>query len=223
MLAIDDTSETKFPTTAQRRRGLGPTKKGNAYGVLVHAMIAVDATSGACLGLVGGEVWNRPGVNPIPHRERSPAERESMRWLNPAEQAKQVLQPAAMVTVVDDRESDFYAKWVTVPEAGIHMLTRTMQDRRLATGGLLFAAAAEFPVAGTRNGELPARDPGQPRRTAVVEVRYGEVEICRPRQAPDRSLPKTVRLRVVEVPEIDPPADVEPLPPPSQGQAIGGC
>ncbi len=96
VLAIDDTSETKFPTTAQRRRGLGPTKKGNAYGVLVHAMIAVDAMSGACLGLVGGEVWNRPGVNPVPHRERPPEERESMRWLNAAAQAKQVLKPAAI-------------------------------------------------------------------------------------------------------------------------------
>jgi hypothetical protein len=57
----------KFPTTAQRRRDLGPVGKGNAYGVLVHAMIAVDATSGSCLGLVGGDVWSRDGVNPIPH------------------------------------------------------------------------------------------------------------------------------------------------------------
>jgi hypothetical protein len=31
-------------------------------------MIAVDATSGSCLGLVGGDVWSRDGVNPIPHR-----------------------------------------------------------------------------------------------------------------------------------------------------------
>jgi len=211
VLAIDDTSETKFPTTAQRRRGLGPTKKGNAYGVLVHAMVAVDAIGGACLGLVGGAVWNRPGVNPIPHCERPPEERESMRWLNAAAQAKLVLRPAAMVTVVDDRESDFYAKWASVPQVGFHMLTRTMQDRRLATGGMLFATAADFPVAGTRKVELPARDPGKPKRAAVVELRYGEVEICRPRQEQDRSLPKTVRLRVVQAQEIDPPTDVEPL------------
>ncbi len=211
VLAIDDISEVKFPTTAQRRRGLGPVKKGNAHGVLVHAMIAVDAMSGACLGLVGGEIWNRPGVNPIPHHDRPPEERESMRWLNAAAQAKQVLRPAAMVTVVDDRESDFYAKWASVPQAGFHMLTRTMQDRRLATGGMLFATAAEFPVAGKRKVELPARDPGKPKRTAVVELRYGEVEICRPRQEQDWSLPKTVRLRVVEAREIHPPADVEPL------------
>jgi len=211
VLAIDDTCEVKFPTTAQRRRGLGPVKKGNAYGVLVHAMIAVDAMSGACLGLVGGEIWNRPGVNPIPHRERPLEERESMRWLNAAEQAKQVLKPAAMVTVVDDRESDIYAKWASVPEAGFHLLTRTMKDRRLATGGMLFAAAAECPIAGRHKIELPARDPGRRKRTAVVELRYGEVEICRPQQEPNRSLPKTVRLRLVEAREVDPPAGVEPL------------
>lgn len=29
VLAIQDTTEVKFPTTAQRRRGLGPVKKGN--------------------------------------------------------------------------------------------------------------------------------------------------------------------------------------------------
>jgi hypothetical protein len=55
VLAIQDTTEVKFPTTAQRRRGLGPVKKGNTYGVVAHAMIAVDADSHACLGLVGGD------------------------------------------------------------------------------------------------------------------------------------------------------------------------
>jgi hypothetical protein len=210
VLAIDDTCEVKFPTTAPRRRGLGPVKKGNAYGLLVHSMIAVDGASGACLGLVGGQIWTRDGVNPTPHRERPPAERESMRWLDAAAQAKQVLQPAAMVTVVDDRESDIYAKWASVPEPGLHMLTRAMQDRRLAAGGMLFAAADAFPAAGKRSIDLRPHEPGQARRQAVVEVRYGGVEICRPQQE-DRSLPRTVRLRLMEVREVDPPVDAEPL------------
>ncbi len=211
VLAIDDSCEVKFPTAAQRRRGLGPVKKGNSYGLLVHSTIAVDANSGACLGLVGGQIWTRPGVNPIPHRERPLEERESMRWLDAAAQAKQVLQLAATVTMVDDRESDIYAKWASVPTDGFDMLTRVMKDRRLATGGMLYAAAAGFPVVGQRQINLPARDPGKPKRTAVVEMRYGEVEIRRPDQEPDRSLPKRVRLRVVEAKEVDPPADVEPL------------
>ena len=54
VLAIQDTTAVTFPTQAQRRRGLGPIKSGNAYGLLVHAMLAVDADSHACLGLVGG-------------------------------------------------------------------------------------------------------------------------------------------------------------------------
>jgi hypothetical protein len=211
VLAIQDRCEVKFPTTAQRRRGLGPVKKGNAYGVLVHAMIAVDATSGSCLGLVGGDVWSRDGVNPIPHRQRPLAERESVHWVDTAQQAKQVLKPAAMVTVVADREADIYPSWASVPEANVHLLGRAMKDRLLAGGGTLFAAATDFPATGRRKVELPARDPGRPKRTAVVELRHGEVAICRPQQETDHSLPPTVRLRLVDVREIDPPEATEPL------------
>jgi hypothetical protein len=210
VLAIDDTCELKFPTTAQRRRGLGPVKKGKAYGLLAHSMIAVDAGSGACLGLVGGQVWTRDGVNPIPHSQRPMEERESMRWLDAAAQAKRVLHAAAMVTVVDDRESDIYAKWASVPDTDFHMLTRLMTDRRLASGGMLSAAADGFPVAGRQTIELRPHEPGQATRAAVVELRCGEVEICRP-QNEDRSLPETVRLQLIEVREVDPPADVEPV------------
>src|ERR1051325_2527721 len=48
--AIQDTSEIKSATTAHDRRGLGKVGKGNVYGVLLHAMMAVDAQSGHCLG-----------------------------------------------------------------------------------------------------------------------------------------------------------------------------
>jgi hypothetical protein len=211
VLLIEDRSEVKFPTTAQRRRGLGPVKKGNAYGVLVHAMIAVDAASGSCLGLVGGDVWTRDGVNPVAHRCRPLAERESVHWVDTAQQAKQVGQSAALMTVVADREADIYPLWGTVPDPNCHVLTRAMSDRSLISGATLFAVAAKFPVAGRREIELPARDPGQRKRRVLLELRYGEVEICRPRGERDRSLPPSVRLRLIEVQEINPPEDAAPL------------
>ena len=211
VLAIQDTCEVKFPTTAQRRRDLGPVKKGNAYGVLVHAMIAVDAPTGACLGLVGGEVWTRDGVVETDHRDRPLSERESKRWLATAEQAKTVLRSAAMVTVVGDREADIYAKWASVPGQNFHVLTRAMNDRRLAGGGLLFATMATFPVVGQRTIELPAREPGRAARTAKLELRFGTVEIARPSSEWDRSLAKTVTLRAIDVREIDTPPGIEPL------------
>jgi hypothetical protein len=121
-----DTTEVKFPTTAQRRRGLGPVKHANTYGVLVHASlplrrweIAVDATTNACLGLVGGEVWTRPGVVTERHRDRPFDDRESHRWLATAEPARQVLRPAAMITAVPDREGDIYPKWASTRLAGL--------------------------------------------------------------------------------------------------------
>ena len=211
VLPIEDRSEVTFPTTAQRRRGLGPVKKGNACGVLVHAMLAVDATSGSCLGLVGGDVWSRDGVNPVPHRQRPLAERESAHWVDTAQQAKSVVPSAARVTVVADREADMYPLWATVPSPNCHVLTRAMGDRVLAGEGMLFAAAEHFPVAGRRSIELPARDVGKPKRTVVLELRYGEVAIRRPSGERDHSLPPSVRLRLIEVHAVDPPAGEEPL------------
>jgi len=90
------------------------------------------------------------------------------------------------------------------------MLTRTMNGRRLAAGGMLFAAADGLPPAGRRGIELRPHEPGHAKRRAVGEARYGDVAICRPQQE-ERALPGTVRRRLMEVHEVDPPAAVEPL------------
>ena len=70
VLAIQDTSEIHFSTRPKHRRGLGEVGKGNARGVLAHVMVAVDAESEACLGLVAGEVWTRCGRVGVPHAKR---------------------------------------------------------------------------------------------------------------------------------------------------------
>jgi hypothetical protein len=211
VLAIQDTCEVKFPTTAQRRRGLGPVKSGNTFGVLIHSMIAVDAANGACLGLVGGDVWTRPGVVTTPHRDRPLSQRESRRWLETAEQAQAVLAPASMITVISDREGDIYPGWATVPTDQCHLLVRAMVDRRLKGGGTLFGAAAHFRPAGQRKIEIQPHAAGQTKRAATVELRFGEVTALRPRDEKDRGLPKTVTLRLIEVEEISPPEGTEPL------------
>jgi hypothetical protein len=211
VLAIQDRSEVRFPTRAQRRRGLGPIGHGNIHGVLVHAMLAVDATSGACLGLVGGDVWSRAGVNPVPHRERSLAERESSYWIGTARQAKQVLSSAALVTMMADREADLYPLWGSVPEAGFHVLIRSGKDRMLSDGGRLSAAAAAFPVSGRRAISLPARGLAEPARKAIVELRYGAVAIRRPEHEDTPDLPPSVSLRVVDVREVGAAPGVEPV------------
>jgi hypothetical protein len=215
VLAIQDTTEVHFATKVRRRRGLGQCGHGNAYGLLAHTMIAVDAGSHACLGLVGGTIWNRKQRVKTPLRRRALSERESRRWVETAEQAQEVLAGAAMVTVVSDREGDIYPSWGRLPAAGFHVLNRVMSDRRLAgevaEGTTLYTAAAGFAVAGTACLVLPARLPERAARKARVEIRFGEVTIARPVNEKDRSLPETVCLRLIEVREINPPNGVEAL------------
>src|SRR5207244_13153737 len=59
VLAIQDTSEINFATTAERRRGLGEIGKGNGRGVLLQQKLAVDAASGRCIGMLSGQGWSR--------------------------------------------------------------------------------------------------------------------------------------------------------------------
>ena len=213
VLAIQDTTEVHFATKPKRRRGLGQCGHGNAYGLLAHTMMAVDADSGACLGLVTGRIWNRKTVQRTPLRCRALEQRESNRWVEVPEAAKPVLARAAMVTVIADREGDIYPTWGRVPDETVHVLTRVMSDRCLIGAGdaTLHTVADGFPVADTATLDLPARPPKRAARTAKLELRFGEVEIARPVNETDRTLPRSVRLRLVEVREVDTPQGEEPL------------
>lgn len=210
VLAIQDTSEIHFSTRPRRRRGLGEVGKGNAHGVLAHVMAAVDADNGSCLGLVTGSVYNRQGRVRIAHAKRALKDKESKRWEQTAQAAKPILAAATMVTSVSDREGDIYGEWASVPETNFHLLTRMMHDRGVAGGGTASQAIADWPFAARRGVELLAT-PGREARNAVLSLRFGEITIRRPKGKGLGHLPKTVTLRLVEVVERDPPANVEPV------------
>lgn len=209
VLAIQDTSEVNFSTTARRRRGLGEIGKGSGRGLLLHPMLAIDAANGTCLGLVGGEIWTRNGRVTVPHQQRPLAEKESRRWVSTAERGKEVLAAAAMVTMVADREADFYAEWAILPDPTYHLLIRAYIDRQLTSGDKLFATVRRVPVADTATLKLLDRGPKRPARAAHLELRFGAVTIQRPLK--ERDLPASVALRFVEVVEPHPPLGVKPL------------
>jgi hypothetical protein len=209
VLAIQDLSEINFRAKKERRRGLGEIGKGTGHGVLAHVMMALDAETGGCLGLVAGSIWTRKGRVEIPHDERPLEDKESRRWIDTAAKAKTILSQAACVTVVADRESDIYAEWATIPSENFHLLTRAMHDRAVV-GGTLASVAKTLPLAGTRSVELAATAQ-RAARQAALELRFGRVEVLRPKTRPAKDLPETVSLTLVEVIERDPPQGVEPV------------
>lgn len=209
VLAIQDTSEFNFATSKGRERGLGEIGKGVGRGLMLHAMLGVDADDGGLIGLATGRIWTRPERVKTPHQQRPLEEKESHRWLATPEAAKSVLAQAAMVTVIGDRESDIYEKWARLPEPGFHILTRARNDRTTSEGKL---STASLQPAGTALVELRA-EPGRPARTAKLAARFGRVRLKRPDHLARLSsaLPEEIEVSLVEVVELDPPADVEPI------------
>jgi hypothetical protein len=212
VLAIQDTSEISFHTTTQRRRGLGEIGKGGRpRGLLLHGMLALDAETGTCLGLAGGQIWNRAERVQDNRLRRRPAAKESHRWVATAEQAKQTLAAAASVTVVADRESDTFAVWSQLRAPNFHLIVRVMQDRRLADGGKLYEAIAACRFSARRVIDLPQRDGDRAARPATLSLRFGPVELAPPKNSKEPDWPAAVPLNCIEVIERNPPEGAEPV------------
>jgi hypothetical protein len=219
VLAPVDSSELNYATHDGRKKGFGTVGSGRDLGVLLHPIIAVDAETGGVLGVVGAEVINRGPERVEDHKKRPADEKESRRWLASAELAGEVLAPAAMITVVEDREGDIYDQFARCPP-NVHLLVRAAQNRALVEGGKLFERCGAWSEVSRWTITVPPRRgasgsgasgsgaSGQDERTAVVAVRFGEATLRRPGTA-DKALAATVRLRVVDAREVDPPAGVK--------------
>lgn len=146
-----------------RWQGYGPVGKGGSTrGLSVHAVLAVDAASGALLGLAGAQIWNRTGGLVTARRDRRTADKESQRWLDGAEAAGRVLHAARQITVVADRESDIYEGFARRP-GNVHLITRAAQDRAVESGERLFAHIDQLPEAGQFTTVIPAAPGRSPR------------------------------------------------------------
>ena len=214
VLAIQDSSELAFGGEAARARGFGPVGRGGGIGgLLLHAVLAVDASTGALLGPVDVTVRNRTGGKVRPRSERPTADKESQRWLDGMFSAAQVLREAARITVVADRESDIYEEFARRP-AGVHLLTRVAQDRRIKTAtdenASLFAFSDNLPEQARFVVTIPAA-PGRKPRSAELALRHACVQVRKPKNGAAPDLPMTVSLTLLDIRETTAPEQGEPI------------
>jgi hypothetical protein len=189
VLAIEDTTMVR--------------EDGRQRSLQVHPTIAVDAESGALLGLVHADFFSREGGVRARRKARAFADKASRRWLDGAKAAAPLAQAGALaVTVIADRESDIYDLIAGRP-AETELLIRAAQDRALVEGGLLFARLASEPEAGRISVDLPAA-PGRKARKAVIALRFRAARIKRPSPA-SAELPESVGVNLIEAREIEPP------------------
>jgi hypothetical protein len=207
VVAVQDTSELMLGSR-RARAGYGPVGNGKAAGLLLHPVLAVEAGTGALLGLVSMQVWNRSAGELAPRRKRATANKESQRWIDATRQAGEVLDRAASITMVSDRESDFYELFAERPHH-VELIVRACQNRRIEAQeepGLLFTFIDARPEQSRFAVTIPAA-PGRRARDAELAVRFAPVTVRRPCNGADPALPETVGLTLVDVRERSKPDD----------------
>ena len=208
IVVAQDTSELVLGSRRARPH-YGSVAKGNAAGLLLHAALAVEAGTQALLGLVSMQVWNRGRGELAPRRKRATAAKESQRWIESAERAGEVLATAASITMVSDRESDFYELFVQRPR-NVELIVRACQNRRIEGAeedpDLLFNFIDARCEQGRFVMTIPAA-PGRRARDAEFAVRFAPVAVRRPLHGADPTLPETVSMTLVDVREVSEPED----------------
>jgi hypothetical protein len=215
VVVIQDTSELALGGRRAKASGYGPVGKGGALrGLLLHAVLAVDAGSGGVLGLVDAKVWNRKGGKAKPRRARRTPQKESQRWLDATSRAGEVLAAANSITGLSDRESDIYEHFARRPD-NVHLIVRACQNRKIQTGdadqiNLLFSHVDGLPEQGRLTVKIPAA-PGRKARVTELAVRFSRVVLRKPLHGAAPDLPATIALTMVDVRETSKPEDGKPI------------
>lgn len=206
VLALQDTTEINFQAHAGRVHGLGKVGNGTDVGLFLHAVLAVGADTGHCLGLAGVLPWVRTRRKEDGYKALPIEQKESYRWLEGAEVAHKALSTADHVTVVADRESDIFEAFARIPRPGLDLLARVGRDRALAGGGRLFATVAAFPAhLGLTVAVRADKRIARTNRIARLEVRFGPVTVRRPPYRSEGTDPPEVALWAVSAEELPDP------------------
>jgi Transposase DDE domain len=216
VVVIQDTSEVSIGGRRAKAQGYGPIGKGGALrGLLLHAVLAVDAANGGVIGLVDAKVSNRSGGSKVkPRRTRKTREKESQRWIDASIRAGEVLAQADSITGVSDRESDIYEHLAACP-ANMHVIVRACQNRKIVPdakhrSSSLYPHIDGLPEQGRFLADIPAA-PGRKARRTELAIRFCRVKLCKPRHAAARELPASIDVAVVDVRETAKPADSDPI------------
>jgi len=228
VLALQDTTELNFWRHAGSKKGFGVVGNGRDIGLFLHPVIVIEAGdgdprqvghAGGVLGLADANFYTRAKAPPGGRKSREKQRRipraietkETGRWVEGLVQADRRLREAAMVSVIADRESDFYELFAKPRSAHVHLIVRAAHNRHMSDGARLMAAMAAAPHVAGQDIFIPAKD-GRAARRARTRVSWREIELPRPRVGFELDrLPASVKLNAVMVEEIDAPEGVKPI------------
>ena len=216
-LILDDTTEISFGYDPDIE-GLSRIGNGTSSGFLLHNGLMVDAQSEAVLGLAGQTIHYR---KPAPKKEtisqRMKRERESKVWGDVIDQVGSPDEGVQLVHVCDRGGDDFEVFCHLLENRADWVVRASALSRKIITPDgqkvPLKKHLATLPIAGEYELELRAR-PGQPARTARIEVRNGAIRMPVPKiHSPyvKRLNPDPIAMNVIWVREVGAPTGTKPI------------
>ena len=223
VLLVQDTTEFDFTRPNEVVVGAGPLTYKNQIGFHTHAQVAFTPQR-LCLGTIDANTWGRDpgefGKRKQQHAKVAIQAKESYRWVLAYERACEVATqvPNTQVISIGDAENDIY-------ECFSAALTTEHAPRRLDYPGLptrspsrpqrgassIGASAASAAMLGHLRHEYHRERGACAARTATMEVRSASVTLHWPRRPADQPRLPEVKVNVVWVREINPPAGEEPI------------
>lgn len=237
VLLVQDTTELDFTRPEQPMEGAGFLDASTRRGAFLHPLIAFTA-DGTPLGTCWAKAWTRDEPIDESRREyeqrrkhRPLAEKESLRWIEGLQQAREVAQaaPQTQCICIADSEADIFELFAEPRgERPVHWIVRACQDRAIVaeeterdadseaeTARRLRAAVEQQPALFTQEINVRGRrteygcertQRKQPResRQTQVEVRAATVVLRAPQRPGGSKLPPAT-VNVVQVREVAPP------------------
>jgi hypothetical protein len=220
VLAIEDTTTLSYwHAVAEELGDLGGRASSRHRGYFVHSTIAVDAQTGATVGLLDQRYWMRESSKRgqrHKRKQRAYEEKESFKWQQTAERLRLIFSQEQVGNVISvcDREADIYQYLHDKLGHDERFIVRAARDRALQVQSSdpeqrqLFSVMLQAPSHGTVAVQVPQRG-GRPARTAAVTLRAQPVTLNRSRGA--KGSPKSLQVNVVVAHEEKPPKAAEPL------------
>ena len=208
VLAVQDTTYLDW-TAHTDTEGLGPLASASRQGLLAHSTLAISEER-VPLGVLAQQVWARDPESFAQlkdHKQRPIEEKESNKWLKSLEAVEAARQacPDTRFVSVGDREADIYDLFVLERSAGVDLLVRAAENRRVeAEERYLWAAIEATPVVATAEMKVPPRN-GQAGRTANLAIHWREVSLRPPTGRTKEKLPPVTIWAVWAIETAPPP------------------
>ena len=223
VLVPQDTSQYNFDTFKDRFAKddphIGVLSNNTSLGLYAHAALAFDASNGLPIALSYLSIYNlaieRKDRHERAYKRQHIKEKHSYRWIAASDQTAQVLTKASMITMIADREADIYELLAHDYDARQRFIIRSCRNRLLSNDDLKLREQLQLQDWQGLQAIKFKTGHARANLAANVSIRFKELSIAQPQSrtkaAGKEDYPASQNLQIIEVKELDPAKDVEPI------------